>query len=572
MGETTYLLQFSFFIVFALLGTVLSIKLRQPYVVGLLVFGMLAGPHMLGLVNDSALISTFSDLGAILLLFMVGMEFSITRILRSGVRAVFITTFKMGLLFIFGYEAALYFGLDLTGALAAGAMISITSTAVMFRVVSEKGMAKHKVMPLLVSMLVVEDLVAVAALTFFSSLGSGAPTYANKFVSLLVSLGLLGAFYLLVRRHASNAIYRLTSSFSQEVMIFMSFSLCLVMSVVAGFFGLTPAIGAFLAGSIISVLPNSRKIEKTMKPLLLMFAALFFLSLGMKIDPTMVAGNLGFAAALTAIFVLVCFISVFCLLYVTGAAKQDALFGASSMVVLGEFSLLIASTYTGAYSPLLIASGSAGVVAAAIISSFLLDRQQKLLEIGSRSMPDKLRNAGHSLSFYFSGLIRDFSPNGAFWKISQVCWTCVSGKLAKMAIVAVVTALAFFFIRFLGPTFALLRPATFLAGVLLLAYFALGILLDLRPLLNALSCTIARHKKDAKDESIILRDAAISLFLLVAALNANEISAYLQLPSVFGFTDELFFVLSLIFLWDLFLHAGKLHHFRMKKPKRIGKS
>ena len=188
MAESSFILQFSFFIVFALLGTMLSIRLRQPYVVGLLIFGMLAGPHVFGTVSDEGLISTFSELGAILMLFTVGIEFSISRIIKSGMRAVLITAFKMGLLFLFGYEAALHFGFDLTGALVAGTMLSITSTAIMFKTVTEKGMAKNKTMPLLFSMLIVEDLVAVAALTFFSSLGAGSPTYEDKAVSVLVSL------------------------------------------------------------------------------------------------------------------------------------------------------------------------------------------------------------------------------------------------------------------------------------------------------------------------------------------------------------------------------------------------
>ncbi len=557
---------------FALLGTMLSIRLRQPYVVGLLIFGMLAGPHVFGTVSDEGLISTFSELGAILMLFTVGIEFSISRIIKSGMRAVLITAFKMGLLFLFGYEAALHFGFDLTGALVAGTMLSITSTAIMFKTVTEKGMAKNKTMPLLFSMLIVEDLVAVAALTFFSSLGAGSPTYEDKAVSVLVSLGLLGVFYLFVRRHASNAIYRLTSSFSEEVMIFMSFSLCLVMSMVASYVGLTPAIGAFLAGSILSALPNVKKIEKTLHPLLLMFTALFFLSLGMKIDPAMVAGNLAFSVAIAAIFVLVCFSAVFSLLRVTGSDTKNSLFGASSMVVMGEFSLLIASVYTGQSAPLLIAAGSFGVVVTAIISSFLLDHQQKLGEFESRFVPAKLKNAGESLSLYFTGLIRDFSPSGSFWKVSRACWGCVAKKLAYIAAIAVMVTVSRISILFFnlasGETAAQLRIGLLGAGFIGFLYFGVGILLDLRPMLDALSRTIARHKKDAKEENIILRDAAVALLLLVASLSANEIALFLQLPPLFDWLDDALFVLSLVFIWDLVSHAGRLtraHRERRRK-------
>ena len=574
MGDTALLLQFSFFIVFALFGTVLSIRLRQPYVVGLLVFGMLAGPHVFGVVSDTSLISTFSELGAILMLFTVGIEFSVSRIIKSGMRAVLVTMFKMGLLFLLGYEAALHFGFDLTGALVAGAMLSITSTAIMFKTVSEKGMAKNKTMPLLFSMLIVEDLVAVAALTFFSSLGAGTPTYEDKFVSVLISLGLLGGFYLLVRRHASNAIYRLTSSFSEEVMIFVAFSLCLTMSLVASYVGLTPAIGAFLAGSILSALPNVKKIEKTLHPLLLMFTALFFLSLGMNIDPAMVAGNLAFAVALAAVFVIVCFASVFSLLYVTGSDAKNSLFGASSMVVLGEFSLLIASVYTGQFAPLLIAAGSFGVVVTAIISSFLLDRQEQLLQLEARYMPAKLKSAGESLSLYFTGLIRDFSPSGSFWKVSHICWDCISRKLAAIAVIAVAVAILRFAIHFFnlaaGQTALQLRLGILGVGIIGFLYFGIGILFDLRPMLDALSHAIARHKKDANDESIILRDAAVALLLMAASLNANDFVNYLKLPPPFDLVDDTLFVLSLVFLWDLVSHAGNLTRAsREKRRKRL---
>lgn len=567
--ETASVLQFSFFILFALLGTVLSIRLRQPYVVGLLIFGMLAGPHALGLVSDQGLILTFSELGAILLLFAVGIEFSIARIIKSSFRAVFITAFKMSVLFIIGYEAALYFGLDLTSALFMGAMLSITSTAIMFKIVAQKGMGKNPALPLLFSMLIVEDIAAVAALTFFSSLGGGIAetTYEDKIYSVLISLGLLGAFYVLIRKPSAHAILRLTSTLSEEVMIFVSFSLCLVMSMVAGFLGLSPAIGAFLAGSIVSSLPNSRKIEREIKPLLLMFASLFFLSLGMQIDPSVILANLPFTLAIAAIFVAVCFASVYSLLYTTGASSKVALFGASAMVVMGEFSLLIASIAKDEHAPLLLAAGSFGVVSTAIISSFLLDRQQALLALGQRRMPNSLRNAARSLSAYFSGLLRDFSPSGSFWRVSNVCWKCAREKLGRVAIVGIIMVAARIGIRlagFSGSADGQLRAAVLILGAIPIIYLSAGILRDMHPVLDSLSLSITRHKKDAVAENIILRDMAIALALIFGSIVLPEIVSFLKLPGIFGLGDEALFLLSLIFLWDVLRHARELH----RKNKR----
>jgi len=557
-------LQFSFFIIFALLGTILSIKLRQPYVVGLLIFGMLAGPNMLGFVDDHELIMTFSELGAILLLFAVGIEFSVFRIIKSGFRAVLITLFKMGLLFFFGYEIALYFGFDLTVALFIGAMIAITSTAVLFKVVWGKGFGKHKTLPLLISMLIVEDLVAVGAITFFSSL-EGTAEYGDKFQSILISLGLIGAFYMLVRKPVADAIYKLTSTLNQEITIFVSFSLCLIMSMITALFGLSPVIGAFLAGSIVSSLPNSRSIERTIKPLLLMFAAFFFLSLGMRVDPSAVLANLPLSLTLVAAFLLVCFFSVLILLYLTGSAGKNAVFGASSMVVLGEFSLIIASIYVGEYSSLLIAVGSFGVVATAIVSSLLLGRQESLYEFGQKKVPARLKVAANSLSLYLTGIVRDFSQSGSFWKVSISCCRNIRPKIGRIAIIAIILVVLRILAGSIGLSAELeaqLKASTLVLGLLLIAYFAIEIFIGIRPVIDKLSSSIARHKRNASSKSIILRDLAIAaLFILMSEIVPETVS-YFRLPFPFGLLDEVLFLVALIFLWDIIRHAFKLQRKR----------
>ncbi|MCX6771894.1 MAG: cation:proton antiporter [Candidatus Micrarchaeota archaeon] len=560
MAETTLqLVEFSFFVVFALLGIVLATRLKVPYVVGLLVFGMIAGPNVLALVKSQQLISTFSELGAILLLFTVGIEFSISRMLRSGFRAILVTFFKMSILFFFGYELALYFGLDLASAMYVGAMVSITSTAIMYKIAGEKGTAKDPLMPLLFSMLIVEDLVAVAALTFFTSLGaSGAPTQEDKVFSIFISLALLGAFYLFARRHASGAIVRLTSKFNEEALIFVAFTLCFVMSFAADFFGLSPTIGAFLAGSIIAALPNARSIQRTIHPLLLTFAAFFFLALGMQIDPAAIWGHLGFAAALSLVFIAVCFASEFLLLYSTGTKAKGALFGASSMVVLGEFSLIIATVAKGENAHILLSVGSFGVVATALVSSFLLDRQERLAGIGRRLVPARAIATGSAFAAYFSGLVKDFSPNGHFWRVSTVCWGCVARKLAVVAALLLAMWIARAGVAAAGVSSVNVKVAIFILGGAPVLYYLVLILRDIRPVLDALSHAIARHRRSAKDESIILRDIGFATFFLLLALALPDAQEFFQLPSFFSLGDEISFMVAFAFIWDLAQHAGRL--------------
>ena len=561
MSEAVALVELSFFVVLALLGTVLSIRMRQPYVVGLLVLGMAAGPNALGLIKDQALIDAFAQLGAVLLLFTVGIEFSVSRMLRSGFRAVLVTFFKMSILFFFGYETALYFGLDLTTSLFAGAMVAITSTAIMYKIEVERGTARDPLMPLLFSMLIVEDVVAVATLTFFSSLSGGQPTSEDKLFSVLVSLGLLGAFYFFARKPAANAMVRLTTRFNEETLIFVSFTLCMVMSFVADFFGLSAAIGAFLAGSIIASLPNSHSIEKTIRPLLLTFSAFFFLSLGMLTSPAAVLENLGLAAVLSAVFIVVCFAAVFGLLYSTGARGRRALFGAASMVVLGEFSLIIASTASGEARSMLLSVGSFGVVATALASSILLSRQDAIEKLGRNLAPAPALATARAFAQYFSGVVRDFSPQGGFWRVSNVCWQCVSARLAAIAAIVfavVVVRLGISLAGFPPEEAVAMRLAVTALGAVPAAYYAYMILRDIKPVLDALSRAIARHKRNAKDESIILRDISAGALFLLLSLLIPDIVAYLQLPDFFALADELSFLVAFLFLWDLVMHANEM--------------
>ncbi len=140
--------------------------------------------------------------------------------------------------------------------------------------------------------------------------------------------------------------------------------------------------------------------------------------------------------------------------------------------------------------------------------------------------------------------------------------------------IAAVVVASRFAISFLhlaaGDAAAQLRIGILWLGVLAGLYFAAGVFLDMRPMFDSLSEAIARHKKDAKAENIILRDAAVALVLMAASLNASELVAYLQLPAFFGFLDELLFLAALAFGWDLLVHAERLHV--EKKKLRLSQS
>jgi hypothetical protein len=232
------------------------------------------------------------------------------------------------------------------------------------------------------------------------------------------------------------------------------------------------------------------------------------------------------------------------------------------MVVLGEFSLIIASTATGDMKVTLLSIGSFGVVATAIFSSFLLDRQLDLERLARSSLPARTIATMRAFARYFSGIVKDFSPNGLFWRVSQVCWRCIARKLAAIVIILVCMLLARAAVGLAGftqgSTAASLRGAIAILGGMLIAYYLVLILRDLRPVLDALAHAIARHKKNAKDESIILRNIAIATAFILLALVLPEIGASLQLPALFTLADEFAFLLAFAFIWDVVLHASEI--------------
>jgi hypothetical protein len=208
--------------------------------------------------------------------------------------------------------------------------------------------------------------------------------------------------------------------------------------------------------------------------------------------------------------------------------------------------------------------GSFGVVATAIVSSFLLDRQSRLEGIGRSRMPPGAAAAARGFAGYLSGLILDFSPNGGFWRVAKVCWRCVVEKLAAVAVILIAMWAARFAASLFGFSTPVVRTAILALGSLPLIYYAILMLRDLKPVLDALSHTIARHRRNAKDESIILRDLAIAAFFLLLALLLPEIEAYLMVPSIFLWMDEAAVAVAFLFLWDLANHSHRIRKERGK--------
>ena len=194
-------------LLFSIVGGVLAVRFRQPSVLGLVIIGAIVGPNTLGFIRDTSLINISIEIGAILLLFTVGIEFSLQRLLNFGLRVVLIAALKLGFVFLIAYYSALFLGFSFIAALYIGVILSITSTVIVVKILDQKGLSKKEELPLLIAILILEDIFGVFALTFFSSLNTRLDLNPlSIFTGLIISLTVMVLAYMLLQRLLKPAL------------------------------------------------------------------------------------------------------------------------------------------------------------------------------------------------------------------------------------------------------------------------------------------------------------------------------------------------------------------------------
>lgn len=331
-------------LVFSVIASVLSSKFKQPFVLGLLLVGLLIGPDMLNLVNDQTTIDLMIELGTILFLFVIGMEFSVKKLTKIGGKALIITLFKVAIMFFVGFIASVALGFSITTAAFLGVALSFSSTAIIVNMLKEKDMILRSEVPLLIAVLVIEDVLGIFALTFFKSLFKAGPLGVFAAAQqLVISLTVMIFIYVLVSRYADKIVKWITDYTGEDLIMFIGMTLCISFAYVGYLLGLSLSAGAFLAGSIISTLTESKKFEHSIKSQSMTFTTFFFIAIGTTIKLSSLSGNVW------KIIILIGVISVamFFAIGITGRifanfSRDGVIFSTLAMLPPGVFSLLIA--------------------------------------------------------------------------------------------------------------------------------------------------------------------------------------------------------------------------------------
>jgi CPA2 family monovalent cation:H+ antiporter-2 len=345
MHEIGFIRDLAIVMIVAGATTILFQRLRQPVLLGYILAGVLIGPHTPGmLIDDSQAIDDISNLGVVLLMFTLGLEFSVRKLREVGVGVLLVAVVEVGLMLWVGYGLGGLFGWSGMDALFLGAIVSLSSTMVATRTLAEGGQRYKPFAQLVVGLLVAEDLLAIVLLTLLTAVAFGGSVEAGAAFTLIGHLGLFVIVGMILGLLLLPRLVDYVAGFGRDETLLVSvLGICFGASLFAAWLGYSVALGAFLAGAVVAESRSVARVVHLVEPLRDMFAALFFVAIGLKIDPTMLVQYalpaLVIAATVIVGKTLACSMGIF----IVGHEPRTALRSGLGMAQIGEFSFVIAT-------------------------------------------------------------------------------------------------------------------------------------------------------------------------------------------------------------------------------------
>lgn len=326
--------------------TIIFKKLRQPLVLGYIVAGFLAGPHMpyTPSIMDSTSISDWSQIGVIFLMFTLGLEFSFKRIIKMGWQPIIAALLVMTCMISVGSEVGWLFGWSDMDRLFLGGMLAMSSTTIIYKAFDDSGVRLQPFASKVLSVLILEDILGILLMVILSALAVSRKFEGVELLNSLLNLGFFLLLWFLVGVFLIPIILRRYKKYiNTETLLIVSVGLCFLMVVIASSVGYSPAFGAFMMGSIMAETTDSERISKSISSLKDFFGAIFFVSVGMLVDPNIIMEYWLPIVAITFAVILGQMILGSLSFLISGNDLKDSLRCGFSLVQIGEFAFIIAS-------------------------------------------------------------------------------------------------------------------------------------------------------------------------------------------------------------------------------------
>jgi CPA2 family monovalent cation:H+ antiporter-2 len=328
------------------LVTIIFHRLKQPVVLGYIVAGVIIGPHTppFPLIQEKETIETLSELGVILLMFSLGLEFSLRKLTKVGAPALIAALLEILLLFWAGYEIGRFFNWPLLDCIFLGAMLSMSSTTVIIKVLGELGKMKERFAQLIFGILIIEDILGIAMIALLSGIAMTGQLSVSDVGLTLGKLGIFLAVTLVVGLLAVPRLVGYVARFkSNEMLIVTVLGLCFGVALLAAKLGYSVALGAFVIGAVIAEAREIHKIETLLEPVRDMFSAIFFVAIGLLIDPKMLIAYWQPILVITLAVIIGKVVTCSFGAFVGGNDTRTSLRVGMGLAQIGEFSFIIAS-------------------------------------------------------------------------------------------------------------------------------------------------------------------------------------------------------------------------------------
>lgn len=473
MAEIPHLIQdLALILMVAGLVTLLFKKLRQPLVLGYIVAGFLVSPHMPYLMSvvDKADIQTWADIGVMFLLFSLGLDFSFKKILKMGMAPVIAAITIIFCMMALGTGVGTLFGWSRMNCLFLAGMLAMSSTTIIYKALDDLGLRQQRFAGLVMSVLILEDVLAIVMMVMLSTIARGANPDGSMMIESVGKIVFFLVLWFVVGIFLIPPFLRKTRRLmNDETLVVVALGLCCAMAVLSTTVGFSSAFGAFVMGSILAETIEADKITTVVEPVKNLFGAIFFVSVGMLVDPAILVSYA------VPILVLVLTILVGQAIFGTmgfmlsGQPLKTAMRCGFSMAQIGEFAFIIASL--GLSLRVISDFLYPVVVAVSVITTFLTPYMIKAAipcyEFMERRLPRKwIRRLDHMGAIHHTT-----QTENNHWRalLKAMAWNVVIYSILSVAVVAIMLSLFLPFMRRLLPGWELHWWANGITGVLTVA-------------------------------------------------------------------------------------------------------
>lgn len=454
--------------------TIIFKKLKQPLVLGYIVAGFLVSPHMPYTMSviDETDIKTWADIGVIFTLFSLGLDFSFKKIVKMGASPIIATVVIVFAMMMLGISIGHGFGWSKMDCIFLGGMLAMSSTTIIYKAFDDMGLRQQKFAGMVMSVLILEDILAIVMMVMLSAIAGGNNPDGEQMIGSVIKIAFFLVLWFIVGIFAIPLFLRsVRKLINNETLLIVALGLCCGMAVLSTKVGFSSAFGAFVMGSILAETIEAEKIIKLVEPVKNLFGAIFFVSVGMLVDPKiLIEYAIPILALVGSILIGQAIFGTFGFM-LGGKSLKSAMRCGFSMAQIGEFSFIIASLglSLGVISNYLYPV----VVAVSVITTFLTPYMIRLAtptyQVMEKHLPKRLINILNHFA-----MSHPSTTQQSKWKslLRQMLINTVAYSILTAAVIALMFTFVLPFTRSLFPGWKLHWYANAITGILTLVLIA----------------------------------------------------------------------------------------------------